>query len=288
MTDSLAEEYAQLTALAQLYLMQEYPSSGWIPASPENWQFIRAEALKMAAKQPAPPPQPPLQPMRQAPVQPSPAPPPSPKSLPRQPLQQPSTLPAPKPQTTSANVLPPSNKEVKETSYLKLEPIPSCEIESLEDLKSIYQTKFPDYPVIDSPPSDSEAKELQQLWKTQGICPEIALLSFGEPQNQQLFMQNIAKALHIRYGSAGVIDARKLEEENQWDKFLDNKKLRLVIACDYAIYGLNQLMTHYRETAGPLRHLNEVPLLLISDLSLYLKEPKLKPSLWKALSEALK
>ncbi len=60
--------------------------------------------------------------------------------------------------------------------------------------------------------------------------------------------------------------------------------LRLVIASDYDLYLQPELMKVYREAPQQGKHyLNKTPLLLLSDLSLYLKEPQLKSLLWRAI-----
>jgi len=60
--------------------------------------------------------------------------------------------------------------------------------------------------------------------------------------------------------------------------------LKLIIVCDYTLWQLPNLMQFYKETpAQKTRQLGEKSLFLLPDLSLYLKDPLLKRSLWKAL-----
>jgi len=61
------------------------------------------------------------------------------------------------------------------------------------------------------------------------------------------------------------------------------------MTSDYGIYSLSELMKHYKEdNRHNKRFLNKVPLLLLPDVSVYLKEPLLKLSLWRSLCETLR
>ena len=66
--------------------------------------------------------------------------------------------------------------------------------------------------------------------------------------------------------------------------FWNSSNLRLIIASDYGLYLQPKLMAYYREVTQQGKHfVNNIPLLLLSDLALYLKEPQLKSLLWRAI-----
>ena len=252
------EEYGGLIALAQLYLLEQRDGCEFIESSKENWNLLKLDVAIPNSKRTEQPPPPPsaFQPSAPMPAAAVPAAPPKPQA------------PLPRPQVKNpppANEEPPVSKSG--SSFFKLDPFPLPEGEALEDIKVLYKERFPSQAILDHPPADEEAKAALGVWKQQSEEPEIAILSFGEPPPQRLFLQNLAKALRIRAGSSAILDARQIEEKNQWQAHLGSKCLRLVIACDYAIYSLNGLMPHYQEKQGNLRLLNETPLLLISDLS---------------------
>ena len=57
-----------------------------------------------------------------------------------------------------------------------------------------------------------------------------------------------------------------------------------MIACDYTVWQLHDLFRYYKENPEKqIRTLKEIPLFLLPDLTLYLKDPLLKRSLWKAI-----
>lgn len=146
------------------------------------------------------------------------------------------------------------------------------------------QTLFPEWKLSEKIPCDAIAKKNKQAWlKNQEISPVI-LLSFHENEQQFSFLKNIAQAISLRLAPTRVMQADKLEKENGWEQVLNSPHLRLIIASDYGLYLQPKLMQFYREEPDQNKHfLNQIPLLLLSDLSLYLKEPQLKSLLWRAI-----
>jgi hypothetical protein len=69
---------------------------------------------------------------------------------------------------------------------------------------------------------------------------------------------------------------------------LTSSELKLVIICDHTLWQLQNLRHFYKETpAQNYRQLGDKHLLMLPDLSLYLKDPLLKRSLWKALCQTI-
>ena len=132
------------------------------------------------------------------------------------------------------------------------------------------------------------AKKIATRWKTKNQTAPFSILSLCEPEPQRKFLEEIAKALDIYFLPCRLIAAETIEKEGNWSDFLSVADLKLIIACDYTLWQLNKLMPFYKEnpTTGQ-RMLGEIPLFLLPDLSLYLKDPLLKRSLWKALCQKL-
>ncbi len=152
-------------------------------------------------------------------------------------------------------------------------------------LKALYQKLFPQLPLIQTIPSDATAKKIANRWKTKNQAAPISILYFSEPSLQKDLLIAITKAIDVYFGPARIIQAETIEKEKQWDTFLSSDDLKLVIACDYTLWQLTNLMQYFKET--PQRTLKNVPLFLLPDLSLYLKDSSLKRSLWKAIQKTL-
>jgi hypothetical protein len=89
-------------------------------------------------------------------------------------------------------------------------------------------------------------------------------------------------------GPARLINAEGIEKENQWETFLSVTELKLIIICDYALWQMPHLLQFYREVPNQTqRFLLNKPVMLLPDLTLYLKDPQLKRSLWKALCQKI-
>lgn len=163
------------------------------------------------------------------------------------------------------------------------QPKPKKEVSPFKTLFSIIA---PDLPILDEIPSDTAARKLSQAWKTKNQTAPISVLTFQEPPEQRALLEQIGQALDIYFGPAKVVSAEKIEREKEWGSFLSVSGLKLVIVCDYTLWQLNHLVSFYKETpAQEMRVLGNVPLFLLPDLSLYLKDPLLKRSLWRALCQ---
>ena len=169
---------------------------------------------------------------------------------------------------------------------------PPCNIATKPDepllgkhsLKSLMNTIAPDLLLIDEIPSDRLAKKLSQRWKTQNQIAPLLVLHHIEPPEQKSLLASIATALDVYFGPASFVAAEPIEQDKQWDLLLATPHLKMIFLCDYTLWQLKDLMRHYKETPTQgLRTLGQVPLFLFPDMSLYLKDPLLKRSLWKAL-----
>jgi len=165
-----------------------------------------------------------------------------------------------------------------------LEPLTAISPQHSPEGWKFYQSLFPDWSLSEAIPNDKIALKNKNAWmKIQEATPVI-ILSFHDNEQQLTFLKNIAQAISLRLSSAQVISASQIEKENGWENLLNSPQLRLVIAGDYELYLHPKLMHVYREIPQHGRHfLGKIPLLLLSDLSLYLKEPQLKPLLWRAI-----
>lgn len=193
---------------------------------------------------------------------------------------------------TNTNLQKGNSEEKKTTSPIKLEwrTETNLAVEPLNfsSLKSLFLKTFPQIALLDEIPSDATAKKIAGRWKTKNQIAPISILYFSEPPKQKALLIEIAKAIDICFGPARLINAETIEKEKQWETFLSSSDLKLVIACDYTLWQLNDLMHYYKEVPSQqTRTLGNIPLFLLPDLSLYLKDPLLKRSLWKAIPNAI-
>lgn len=170
----------------------------------------------------------------------------------------------------------------------KPSPLSSPAPLSFSPLRALFAKIAPEIPILEEIPSDAPARKIANRWKTKNQTAPISILSFGEPKPQKALLEEIAKALDVFFGPARIIPAEPIEKEMQWEVFLSVNGLKLIIACDFALWQLRSLLPFYRENpADGTRTLKNVPLFLLPDLSLYFKDPLLKRLLWKALCQKL-
>ena len=148
----------------------------------------------------------------------------------------------------------------------------------------MHRQLLPDVRVNETIPEDAVALKVKNSWLNEQTIPPVVILSFRGEEKELAFLKNVAHAISLRLAPARVIQASKWEKENGWQAITHSPDLRLVIASDYDLYLQPELMKVYREAPLQGKHyLNKTPLLLLSDLSLYLKEPQLKSLLWRAI-----
>lgn len=197
--------------------------------------------------------------------------------------------PAPTPALSSTpiqtkNTLPLLLDTPKELDCFTVLEKPSKQDFSFCEIKKMVLEIAPNLSISDVIPSDAKATQISNAWKIKRHAAEISILSFGENPQQILFLKNLATALDILSLPTKVILATDIEKENRWEDFFLQATLRLVIACDYSIWSLPNLIKYYKEIPSTQQHfLHNTPLFMLPDISLYFKDPLLKKSLWAAL-----
>lgn len=207
--------------------------------------------------------------------EPKPVPKPQPKPIPvAAPPPKPKVEPQPKPAPA------PPKKQVE----LQLPTLPEPQTKSA--IGQFFSALFPHMKLHDEPPSDTSAKRVKEAWKEQLGTPDIAILS-SDPRAES-FLKNVARAIDCTFAPCRVITVHHLERENKWDLFLETPHLKWVICPDSALWSSKNLLPFFKEYPKQnTRFLSKVPLLLLPDVTLYLKNPELKRSLWTLLCQTL-
>lgn len=303
--NSIQQQYVELAALTRRYLLQEHNPEERLYSDAATYTYFREYAARRAAS---------------ATVQLTPAPvqqkenilkPPSPVPA-AQPAERaaaaPTILQTPKPQIKVAAThkevpqqAPPSQKkaspEIAEPESGKTSktnalftPDPSSTFETADctEIRKILSERQPSLKFIDKIPNDAEAKKIARSWEQQQVVPHVLLLSFDESHKQATFLENLRLAIETLGVSAKVLNAARIENGKGWEFFLKSKELHLVIASSCHIDTSPQLKKFYKETTKQPRHaLCDTPLFLLPDIASYLKEPSLKPLLWRALKDLI-
>lgn len=296
--------FNELVSLTQLFLLRENSLKDKQTVSPDTWAFFKKRASTgTPAQQSAPkngftptaapssstlPPRPPLP--RQQATSHSPAPlPPADlmKSRSQVELSAPIAPTRPAAASPQQSTTPPTQSSTTEKGAGKriaLQPLDAPPVRDQGEFWKLFHAKFPSTPTSETIPCDAVARKIKNSWLAEQTIPPIIILSFNDEEKHLTFLKNIAKAISVRIAPARVLSADKLEKERQWEEILAVPDLKLIIANDYGLYLHPELMRHYQEKPQQGKHyLKNVPLLLLSDPTLYLQEPQLKLLLWRAI-----
>ncbi len=288
--------YRELLALTQIYLHREYPRHAVKTMDPSAFAYFNKKTAPPISLQSnhqcKPAPLPPAQPLKTQAQTPSPFSPPAcpkpPSAAPIQIESAPSQPPVKSGKTAAAAPPSPPPKAERQPPVhakgLALEPFAAQASHDLSGFWKLHRQFLPEVTVNETIPEDAVALKLKNSWRNEQTIPPVVILSFRGEEKELAFLKNVAHAISLRLAPARVIPASRWEKENGWEGMTQSPDLRLVIASDYDLYLQPELMKVYREAPQQGKHyLNKTPLLLLSDLSLYLKEPQLKSLLWRAI-----
>lgn len=290
MNTSIAQKYLDLIAGLRSYIEQEHPKGSWITTDATTYAYFLEFASKMIPK------------VKQPPIA-------TAKTIVNsiekaaQSTRSPRSSQADSNDKTTLPLSPPApSSSIKKPQAVNIEPQPAKAIKpqplsktfmreapsvptrpDFTELHTFFKKQLPAVELSDTITDDSAAKALASRWKVPSS--EIIILSFSELANEQTFIANLANALNQCLASTKVLSARKIEDEKGWEKLLKAEKLRLVIASNYNLHTLPELLKHFHEDATGKHTLGNVKVYLLSDLSLYMQQPSLKASLWKTLCQ---
>lgn len=289
------EKHKKLLHSLRAYLIQEYPKDKWITTDKDTYDYFAQQAFKSAqkAKTTTTSTVPTAQAAPQARPVPAALPTPKAEQAPTT-VTDPVHLPAPTAQPLPEQVKPISPPPTDPTPRLKThleqkqvlrETLPPIAPTDFTEMLAFFKEKLPSIPLSDAIPDDSEAIAFTLRWKAPAT--QVLLLSFSNLPKEQQFLANVAQAIDQRLASAKIVSAFKVEEEKGWGELLNASTLRLVISSNNSLHTLPELMKYYREESTGKHTLGRAPLFLLADLSLYIEQPALKASLWKALCQCL-
>ncbi|NGX33767.1 MAG: hypothetical protein K1060chlam1_00108 [Candidatus Anoxychlamydiales bacterium] len=193
--------------------------------------------------------------------------------------------------STSKNFIKKNERDVLQNNVLQKKVIreekPNIFEDSFLDIKKSIEQKFPNISILKEPIDDKIAKQKSQKYKLKNISSTITILAYKEDEKLYRFLEKLSTSLSVYFYPSKVVSAYLIEKEDNWDDFLKSD-ISLIISSDYTIFELKRLRTYYRENPSKgEKFLKDIPLFLLPDIFLYLKEPTLKASLFNALKQKI-
>lgn len=278
-------QFAELITMTRMHLLQEFQISDRIDADPETYLHFKQHALQQKKPQPtSPAPTAPI-PLKHVPIKAH----TSSPVLPSNPVEKKPIVKTPETIQqipTSPEPIKTSPKEPK--GPFQLEPFAQPIEADFNDLKKIIAERYPNQPLKDKLPCDAHAKAIKDEWQKEILIPSVLILSFTDLPQHLDFLNSLAMAIGKQLAPASVFSADRLENDKGWESILSKDSLRLIIASGHSLNSNKELMKHHREAPKEAKHyLGKIPLFLLADISVYIKNPRLKIPLWADLKKTL-
>jgi hypothetical protein len=152
------------------------------------------------------------------------------------------------------------------------------------EIKQMVAHAAPHLEIKEEIPDDLLARGRASLWKQQLHLISVAVVGFDEKDNP--FLKQLAKAIDTGLATAKWIDGIEFEKQKKWELLLQQPKLKLILAPDRKTWSNLSLLQYYREIP-PQTFLGKTALFVLQPTLNYLKNPQLKPQLWKAVRLSL-
>lgn len=284
---SLQQEFSEVLSLAKQFVKQSSQEEAFVFSTPSDAQYFRElaksmampsdprkeakQALKKSGPGSSSPPPPPPAPEAPASVH---------SQVPKKPVHE-----KKKRDKAPEKKLKPS-EETGTHPFFKLIPVNSAPPDPLDDMMSAIKEHFPGIDIVETPPDDKIAHQVANKWKQATGIPDIAILSYRESPKEKEFLGNVAKAVSNQIAPSSVLSAVEIEHQDKWKKLLSAANLKLVITNEKGMHSLSLMMKHHHLNSKTSRqYLGKVPILLLSEVSFYLRDPSLKSSLWNAICQ---
>ncbi len=133
---------------------------------------------------------------------------------------------------------------------------------------------FPDLAHLPTPPDDSRAQENAARWKKAQVTASVVILSFGEKDDQLLYLKNLAKAIHTRLKPTKILDGQLLEKEKRWETLFRVNTFDLLLVTEAGLAKTDILKKLVEEPSFSAK----TPLLLLTPTVM-----QEKAALWKKI-----
>jgi len=277
MSSNAREQFSELVALTEIYLLQEYSCKDWMYSDSDCFKFFktleesrRQESMSKEKPKSAPPPS--LEKVPQKVVAPA--------------IPKPVAIPAPPPQPIKTAPEPIALKEEKKEppkevqvtpkiipepkSVFVPEPLSKPKEVDLADMRAAVASAMPQVKIAETPKAPPLASQ-----------PSAVLLALGETGEELLFLHNVASAIDRLLRSAEVVSLPKKEREAAWKALASRPGLSWIVAFGEEVYTLPGISKGQQK-------IGTVSLLLQPSALTILRDPNQKAALWTLLKQLLK
>ena len=110
----------------------------------------------------------------------------------------------------------------------------------------------------------------------------IIILFSNESKEEQIFLKNLSQAIDKNFGKSHLISTLTIEKKNKWDDFIASQP-KLIITTNQILKITPALQKNLLKENQNKLFIKKTPLMLLPEISIFLKTPVLKATLWKNL-----
>lgn len=174
--------------------------------------------------------------------------------------------------------------------FFKLEPLAPLKKDStsvLHEFPQLFKTLFPAISLYEKPPEFSvplDQKNINTANEKEVIS--VLVLSHNDAPKQLTLLKNLTSAISLCLGPARLVHNSDILAETKNEDFFNSSGIRLIIATKQSLLFTSESTSCDPDEPDRDRfYLGKIPLIVLSDPSIYLKRPELKNRLWREICD---
>lgn len=174
------------------------------------------------------------------------------------------------------------------TTFFKLEPLELYKKDStatFSELQLLFELLFPAIPLYKGS-LESLSLKLKNIKTVKEEIFSVIILSHNEAKKSLSLLKNLKEAISLCLGPARLVHACELLTEIDREAIFNSSTIHLMIATKQSLLIDPSFISSNSESPeGERFYLGKIPLLILSDPSLYLRQPELKSRLWREICD---
>lgn len=285
------QQYQEVIAFTQLYLLQEHKLEERMLCSTESYAYYKEFATKMRSSK--------TQVSKSAPIPTSTVPVISNEPVVSKKIISSPSVEKPKENTFSISTIPletpapivirekktEEKTQTTQTFSFQLQPFEDRSSSQKENFRKLIQQYVPNFPLLDDIPCDQTAKALSLQWQQKHQNPAIVMIIADQSNAMNRFLNDLAHALRFKSSSLTCLSCQQYEVE--FNQLSRSSTLKFVISTPQLLERLPHLKQHLKNDEKGKQYLGSARIILLKRCERYFQDFLQKKRLWQMLCAEL-